>query len=294
MNDFEGLLPTRAAPPALPDRGGPVAVVRAARLRRRRRASRVGAGSAASLAVAGLLLLPGHGTQSLQPVNPPTATPSPGATAPAPDQGGTGATTSPGAPGSTSGGGSGNSSGSPTADPRGSGSPTSPTADPSGGPYVMTASRGPDQGPFTYNDVDRTEIADPNDGPCEVWLTDDSPPARLCARYRGPMTAKYATATDLTYDLCAAADTVLRFQFTQEMLVELQGASGGWISHERDTRGAHEETLRAGRCFRYVVHWSARYASGRPMETGPYRILAAPRIAATGTLETANTLTIMA
>jgi hypothetical protein len=273
MNEFEGLLPTRAAPPVLPDRGGPVAIVRAARLRRRRRATRVGAGSAACLAVAGLLLLPGHGTQSLDPVNPPTATPSPGATAPVPDPGGTGATPSPGAPGSRSGSGSGGTAGGPAAGPRAPGRPADATAEPSGKPGIMTTSDGPGQGPYTYVEIDRFEIADPGGGPCEVFVTNDQPPQSLCGRYRGPRQARSGVQTDLPYDVCVSADTVLNFPQKQELIMDLQSAAGGWNAVEPGGHGVpHSETLRAGRCFRYVVHFPGRYPSGAPMATGTYTV----------------------
>jgi hypothetical protein len=266
MNAFDGLLPPRGTPPALPGRGGPAAVVGAAKARRRRRVTKVAsAGGAVSLAFAGFAVLrPPPATHGIvagggpRHTAPPSAPVEAGVDGPRPvgtPAGGPTATPVPNvpvSPGSTPVG----------ALPRPSGSP-SPRATPT-----------PTPAPRRYTEIDRTVVADDPTAECAVRADD-----QLCFRYTGPHAAALGRPVDVSYDFCArVADTTVTFPGANEASFTLTQGSNTtpamWHGDEPARPAPHAVVVSRGTCLRFTAHWDGRTDDGSVLPAGTYYVFA--------------------
>lgn len=271
MNDLGPLLPPRATPPRLPDRGGPGAVVTAARARRRKRSARVvQAGSALSLMFLGVIALRGPaGTHGI--VEDPARTPRPSASS--------GLTTeSPRPPvlGGVLEGPSGSPSATaPTVRPSGPGSPTSRP------PTVLPTPGQPGDG-ARYVPVTRTMVPfDYNAGECTPQTYQTRPDIVVCIEPVAPVETPSGMPANLGLDACAAAsDVTVHADSHQEAggIIEDAADAGNpvWTVRERPNGlGAHDFVIPAGQCVRYVFHWDGLGDDGRPLPPGSYSFVTA-------------------
>lgn len=278
MTDFDSLLPPRTAPPRLPSRGGPAAVMETARARRRRQATKVvGTGGALSVVVLGMTVLRAPAPLHTIEEGPATMPPSVTWTAP-PSQ--TPATLAPHSPppGEQPAGGQGGLA--PTGG-QGTG-PASPTAVPSAvvpsGPPLLT----PDPSPAVrYVRVVREDVADSPAEDCLFHTSAGNPDDVLCTRQSGPMQVPSGTPVDFRYEVCAKTnDVTLRTLGQEEYAFWFTTSSAPddapvWKARERPTGvGAHDYEVKAGRCIRYTFQWDGRGDDGRPLATGSYRVVA--------------------
>jgi hypothetical protein len=272
VTDFGSLLPPRTAPPRLPSRGGPAAVIDVARSRRRKQATKVvGTGGALSVVVLGVAVLrapaPLHGIEEGPATKPPgivvtspTTSRHPATRAPKPL-----------APGEQPAGVDGGSD--PSAGP---GTPTAirtaiPTVVPSG-PVRPTAAGTP----VRYVNVLRDDVADRPAEECELLTSPDSADDVLCTRHFAPFQVPSGTAVDFGYEVCAKTNDVTLYSPRQEEYTYrfTRSSLPAWTARERPKgmAGPHEYEVKAGRCIRYTFEWDGRGDDGRPLPVGSYSI----------------------
>jgi len=275
VNDFDSLLPPRSAPPRLPSRGGPAAVLDAARSRRRRKATKVvGTGGALSVVFLGITVLRGptplHGIEEGPASQPPaastTATASPQPTTAAPRAS---------SPGDQPAGQDG-----PSPSPQPSYGTPGPTASPSALPPVPPLPTVDPSPPVRYVDVLRDEVADRPAEECLFHTSTTDPDVVLCTRQLGPVQVPSGTPVDFGYEVCAMTnDVTLRAPQQEEYVYRfLTGGNTGsgdvvWGARERPKGvGAHDYRVEAGTCIRYTFQWDGRGDNGQPLPKGSYHV----------------------
>lgn len=278
MTDFGPLLPPRTAPPRLPARGGPAAVLDAARSRRRKQATKVvGTGGALSVVFLGMAVLRGPAplhTIEEGPATKPPAVTTPGSLSPGPAS--TPRASSPatvpggeGSPAPTAGPGSGASA--PTTSPSIL-LPTGPPVLPTGGPPPPTV---------RYVTVLRDVVEDQPAEDCKLHTAPANPDDVLCTRQFGPVQVPSGTPVDFGYEVCAMTNDVTLHTTRQEEYAYWFTTDAApeeapvWTAHERPTGvGAHDYTVPAGQCVRWTFRWDGRGDDGQPLAVGSYYVVA--------------------
>ena len=273
MTGFGDLLPPLGPDVDVRPGGGPVALLDAARFRRRTRLR-----TAAATAAALTLLFGGYVVARPAPVRDRVVTlPEARAAAPSATSGGNPATTAP-APGPTMPG--------PV-------SPAPPAAGPAAPPIVVHPPWTAPPTPTSASPVDRITRVDREvvpfeaDGKDQSCTTDVSVDGShdgvvLCHEVETLTEVRSGRPITFSYRVCSpATDGILHFAGPPDVVGHIVNKGYGrpiWTITHRAAKGPHSVPIKAKSCLRYRIHFDGVDDSGRPLAPGVYEIR--PQLAA--------------